>query len=84
MTKNVLVKNIGENTITHQDQELKGLRFEVIDDNIIVVSGDNESNIDSWIARVGGTIASDAKVQEVRNAISAASKNMGSFPFPGR
>ena len=58
----VLTNATGHGFITHEDQEKAGLHFRVIPigllglawNKLVIVKCDDESAIDSWIARVSG------------------------------
>lgn len=71
MKKYIIADNYGKGFITHQDQFVEGLSFEVID-NIVAVEGDEE-NINKWSDKVNGVdiIETEALIQlktiKVRN-----------------
>ena len=54
MEKFILTSNSGKGFITHEDQEIDGLKFRCFDSDIVKVIGD-EDKVIAWMNRVFGS-----------------------------
>ncbi len=58
----------GTGAITHEDQELHGLKFAYYPGNIMAVTGTTQAALDYWAARVPTTFITQSAAQAAVNA----------------